>query len=416
MKTKLLRKIFTRTAALALCSVTVLSFAACKKEKKTENPQAAIDPNATSVSYYAYDLSGITLGTYKGVEIKKDLTVKDIEVREYYYDDLKSVSKLNETNDDGEITAESDFYKKYLALQIKSGVNVKEGDLVNIDYEGYLGDTKFDGGTAAAYDLLIGSDAFIDGFEDSIIGHEAGTDFDINVTFPENYGSADLAGKAVVFKIKLNYIYPEMTEETVDIIEEVYKAANTTEKAAEETAAESTPTATEAPAYKPPFSTVDEYKAYVQATLKESKDKEFEENKANEVLMIIRNNSKFESYPEDVLQVFENALNAQAAAYGIDLKTYLSYFYGISTDEQIEQYKKLQVGYECVIAGIIKAEGLKITEEEFNAGVTKYTKEYGYESEEVLLEQVPKEDIENKLLSDKVLKLIVDEAKIVVVK
>ena len=94
-------------------------------------------------------------------------------------------------------------------LNTTEGLEVEDGDVVNIDYTGYLDGEAFDGGSTngAGADLEIGSDTYIDGFEEGIIGHTVGETFDLNLTFPENYGNEDLAGKDVVFETTINGIY-----------------------------------------------------------------------------------------------------------------------------------------------------------------------------------------------------------------
>ncbi len=96
-------------------------------------------------------------------------------------------------------------------LDTTEGLEAKDGDTVNIDYTGYLDGEAFDGGSTngAGADLELGSDTYIDGFEDGIVGHKVGETFDLNLTFPENYGNSDLAGKDVVFTVTLNGIYQQ---------------------------------------------------------------------------------------------------------------------------------------------------------------------------------------------------------------
>ena len=95
------------------------------------------------------------------------------------------------------------------SLDTTEGLEAKDGDKVNIDYTGYLDGEAFDGGSTdgAGADLELGSDTYIDGFEEGIVGHKVGETFDLNLTFPENYGNSDLAGKDVVFTVTLNGIY-----------------------------------------------------------------------------------------------------------------------------------------------------------------------------------------------------------------
>lgn len=113
-----------------------------------------------------------------------------------------STSSESTDTDSSEDSSES-------SLDTTEGLEAKDGDKVNIDYTGYLDGEAFDGGSTdgAGADLELGSDTYIDGFEEGIVGHKVGETFDLNLTFPENYGNSDLAGKDVVFTVTLNGIY-----------------------------------------------------------------------------------------------------------------------------------------------------------------------------------------------------------------
>ena len=135
-----------------------------------------------------------TLGQYKNIEV--------------------TLLELKVTDED----VESELYYKLSSLAAKTDRTVVENhDVVNIDFVGKLDDVAFDGGSAEAFDLQIGSKNFIDGFEDGLIGTAVGDTVDLNVTFPESYGSSDLAGKDVVFTVTVNSIMamPELTDSII---------------------------------------------------------------------------------------------------------------------------------------------------------------------------------------------------------
>lgn len=126
------------------------------------------------------------LGDYKAIKIAKDeIEVTEDEVNEALAEKVRGASVLEEAKEDKV---------------------AEEHDTVNIDFTGYINDEKFTGGEAQGYDLTLGTQSFIDTFEKQIEGHKKGDEFDVNVTFPENYGSAELAGKPALFKVKLNLI------------------------------------------------------------------------------------------------------------------------------------------------------------------------------------------------------------------
>ena len=136
----------------------------------------------------------------------------------YKYEDVMTLADykgLDITETITEFTDQEvdDYIKSSMDYEVVDGTTVKDQDSVNIDYEGKIDGTAFDGGTDTGYDLVIGSDTFIDGFEDQLIGMKASETKDINVTFPEDYGSADLAGKDAVFTVTVNTISrkPELT-------------------------------------------------------------------------------------------------------------------------------------------------------------------------------------------------------------
>lgn len=181
----------------------------------------------------------VKLGTYKGIEVEKiDTTVSGQEIDE----EIDRVRRQNARKID--VTDRA----------------AKDGDITNIDFEGFVDDVAFEGGKGENYSLTLGSKSFIPGFEDQIVGHEIGEEFDVNVTFPEDYHSEDLKGKAAVFKCKLNSLQeeqlPELDDEYVSDISDA--------------------------------ETVDEYKANIRKQLEEKKQKQAKnktENTAIEKLM-----------------------------------------------------------------------------------------------------------------------------------
>lgn len=133
--------------------------------------------------YYSYDMKDyVTVKDYS-TEIDKETTDYDYAVEAFY----------NQT------------FGENLKQKLESG-KVENGDVANIDYKGTLNGVAFDGGTATGYDLEIGAGQFIDGFEEGLIGVDIGTTVNLDLKFPDSYHSADLAGKAVVFEVKVNYV------------------------------------------------------------------------------------------------------------------------------------------------------------------------------------------------------------------
>lgn len=161
----------------------------------------------------AGDEGEIELGDYKGITVEYAESTEEVEVTD---DEVETqVTTLLEENKTSE--------------EIKDRA-VKDGDIVNIDYEGTKDGVAFDGGTAEGYELTIGSGTFIDGFEDGLIGVEIGETTKLNLTFPEEYSNEDLAGQDVVFEVTVNSIRVENTPELTDD----FVAENTEYKTVEE--------------------------------------------------------------------------------------------------------------------------------------------------------------------------------------
>ena len=177
-----------RLKKLALMSMVVLAtMSACGVSKKgsTDSTDAKTATEAKTDEKAPSDYGSVELGDYIGVEIPNiDTSVSDQDV------DAQINTELQQDPDKEQITDRA----------------VQEGDTVNIDYTGTKDGVAFDGGSAKGYDLVIGSNNFIEGFESGLIGHNIGEDVQLNLTFPSDYNNKDLAGAAVVFDVKINSI------------------------------------------------------------------------------------------------------------------------------------------------------------------------------------------------------------------
>lgn len=271
----------------------------------------------------------VKLGEYKNIPVDtKSDTFKE------FYDDI--ISSDISTND---------LYVK------KTEGEVADGDTANIDYEGKKDGVAFDGGTAKGYDLTIGSGSFIDGFEDGLIGKKIGDTVDLNLTFPENYQSTELAGKAVVFTVKINYV--KTSEERKP--EDYYKELD--------------------------FASLEDYTADVK-----------ERAAKNYLLDAVKANSEIKSYPEkDTETIYDTYRNMYETniknSYGIDLNSYLSYnnqteddFKSSLTDNQIKPLMDEQM----VLYAVLDKEKLGLTDDEVKAKLDETVKLYNGVSEDTI--------------------------------
>ena len=305
----------------------------------------------------------VTLGKYKGLTIKVNpIYVTDKQVMER----IASETRKN----------------------LKEGT-VESGDIVNIDYVGKIDGEEFDGGRAEGYDLEIGSSTFIDGFEDGIIGMQGGETKDLELKFPEDYHSTDLAGKDVVFTVTVNSIsrVPELTDEVADSISKGM--------------------------------TAESYKKNVRKTLEEQEKESQKSESEQEILQIVYDNATISDFPEKSLQnTIERAKDYyewMASTYGMSFEEYLS-TYGMSQEEfltQIQSVAEEALGEEMTLLSIAKEENIKISDEEYRDGLARYAEAQGWDDPFKIEESYGENYIKNSLLQEKVLDFLYDNANIV---
>lgn len=261
----------------------------------------------------------------------------------------------------------------------------KLGDTVNIDYKGLKDGVAFDGGTAQGYDLTLGSNTFIDGFEEGLVGTKIGQKIDLDLTFPKKYSNADLAGQAVVFEVTVNGIttVPELTDELVAEKIEGYN-------------------------------TVAEYEAGIKEEIAEEKKVSDDNNKKMAMWELILANAKVKSYPteevDEIIKDMEEYYTQYASAYGVSLDDFITS--SGSTREEFDNSMKEQaqkeVASRLVAEEIAKKEGLELTEEEYKAGLEKYVTELQFESEQALLDEVGEKALRAELLREKVVNALME--------
>ena len=233
-------------------------------------------------------------------------------------------------------------------------------DIANIDYEGSVDGIPFDGGKAEGHDLKLGSGQFIPGFEDQIVSHAIGDEFDVNVTFPTEYHAEELAGKAAVFKVKLNALkvneLPELDDEFVRDVSE--------------------------------FDTLDEYKADIKAKLEEKNAKMADNAVEDQILEALMNKleaeipeAMFETETENFVRDYDNRLRMQ----GLDLATYFKYT-GMNLDmmrQQLRPQAEKQVKTRLALEKIAELENIVVSDEEIEAEYSRIAEAYGMEIEKV---------------------------------
>ena len=321
----------------------------------------------------------------QGVELKAVCVTKpEIEITDYK--GIKAPKEVKEITD-ADIDNQIDVIRKKNARIVSVDDRAAQlNDEVIIDFEGFFGDEAFEGGKGEDHPLKLGSGQFIPGFEDQIVGHNIGDEFDVTVTFPENYQMSDYAGKEAVFKCKLKAIsYEELPEINDDLIKD----------------------ATE-------FDTVDEYRADIKSKLEEAAvqqaDSAFENAVMNALIEKVDApipNCMFEQRIDALMRSFEQQLRQQ----GMDLKLYFQYT-GMDADSFRDTYRDRavnEVKLRLALEKISEVENLEPTEEEINNGLADVAAANNMDVETVK-RFIPMEDYIEDLRVQKAVDLVKENA------
>lgn len=287
----------------------------------------------------------------EGKELKDMKLSKYMELGEYTNVEVSPV--LSQVSD---VRVQEQMQELFNTQVVDFGITdraVAVGDIANIDFAGYIDGVAFEGGTGR-YNLEIGSGDFIEGFEDGLIGAMPGEAVELNLTFPENYGSADLAGKDVVFEVTVNYIVPEMSDELI--------AKFNNEN----------------------YSTVQEMEDFVRGLVQQEVDLENKDRVIKAAMQKIIANSTFKEVPEFLIEqqktVIKNKLAPTLEGTGVDIETYLTVFYGST----LAQTAEANVKERMVIQAIANEAGIEVTDEELDAALEEVGANYGVTGEEML--------------------------------
>lgn len=285
-------------------------------------------------------LPEIKLGEYKGVKVEREtVNVTEEKVNEELESLRKRAGKLKET---------------------EAGTKAELNDTANIDFEGFIDGEAFDGGKAEGFDLTLGSGSFIDNFEDQIVGHVAGDEFDVNVSFPENYGAANLAGKPALFKVKLNTV--KRTEE-----------AKLDDELAKELGHE----------------TLEELTVKTKENLEKREETRISNDLRNKVVEAVLETTKIEVPSALTDREVENQINRfaqQMQMQGISLAQYFE-MTGQTIEamkEQMREGAEKAVKTDLVLSEIAKVEKIEATDEEVNNEIEMMAAMYGMDKDTII--------------------------------
>lgn len=322
-----------------------------------------------------------------GVKLKATcITKPEVEVKDYKGIEVEKV--VNPVTDE-DINKQLDALReKNVTVETVDDRAAENGDDVVIDFEGFKDDVAFEGGKAEDFTLSLGSGQFIPGFEDQIVGHNAGEEFDINVTFPKEYQVKELAGAPAVFKIKLKSISKKVMPELDDDM-----VKDSTE-----------------------FDTVDEYKADVKKKLEEANEKHADSEVEAKIF-----DKVIENMTAEIPQVmFDNRVNEmiseleqRLAPQGISLDLYMQY-----TGQTIDTVKKAyaeqaekQVKLRLALEKIAKLENIEVTEDELKAEFDKLAEAYKLDVDQIK-QFIHDDDLKKDIAVGKAVDLIKDAAVI----
>ena len=310
----------------------------------------------------------VKLGDYKGIEVEKvDYTVTDEDVDK----DIESVRARN---------------ARVVTVDDRA---VESGDIAVIDFEGFVDDVPFEGGKGENYELEIGSNTFIPGFEDQIIGAKVDDLIDVNVTFPEEYHAEELKGKPAVFKVKVNeIIVRELPELDDDFASEVSE-----------------------------FDTLADYKADVRAKLEEKAKENAEAQIQNAVVDKAIENAEFdvpEAMIEYQIDMIVNDMAQRLSYQGMNLDMYMQYT-GQTMESMREAYREQatkQVNASLVIDAVSAAEGIEVSPEEVELNLVDMSKKYNMELDKLkeLISEPEMDNIKKEMVFTKTIEMLANNA------
>lgn len=367
-----------KTAVLILCALMAAGLVACGGSSGENSSSVSGESTGTSTVSSSSQEDAImsipleegddwkledciVLGDYKGLRLTKTVgQVTEEEVDSY----IQSQATAEEVTDEN--------------------AAVQDGDTVNIDYVGKIDGREFDGGSAQGSVLVIGSDTFIDGFEDGLIGMKKGETKDLNLTFPDDYGNTDVAGKAVVFTVTLNSISraPEQ--------DDAWVSSYTDGK----------------------YTSMDDYRAYMKESLQEGNDEAADQQLNSDAWEQIEKTCTFlklpKSYVEEGSEEFEKNVTSQAEQYNATLDDFITQN-GLTAEEyktRKEQYGRYTAESRLLLEALMQAEQLTDDSQEYKDALAETEKAWGM-TEDALKEQYGedtlKQYVETQMVLDKVI-------------
>ena len=344
---------------------------------ETESEYIVVETEAPMPEYNVSDYLKLTDDDYKNITVE-----------------VPAAQQATDEEVDAEIEMAFHYLEDYDDLvEKKTKGKVKVGDTVNIDYVGTKDGEEFDGGSAEGYDLEIGSGTFIDGFEDGLIGKEIGSEVDLDLTFPEEYGVEELNGADVVFHVTLNYVAenPELTDE----IAEKLSGGE--------------------------YDNVEDYVESVRNSIQEGYDEDYRNNAYTQIMGKLAEMYSLDEYPEENVEYYVNNIMEQyiepyADMYGVSIEDFISMAYNGLTEEEFREQELIPAAessltQEIILTAIAEEEGITMTDSELDEKLQEYADSYGVTVEE-LIGDADREMIRSSELQQKVMEWLFENVNI----
>lgn len=347
--------------------------------------KAAVEESGLDVIFTPYDASVVDMGK-EGAIFKAKVAVKPtVELSEYKgLNGTMDYTKATEDEIEAEVKSMQERNSRLIAVEDRAA---QDGDVADINFEGFVDGVAFDGGKGEDYPLELGSGQFIPGFEEQIVGHNVNDEFDVNVTFPEEYGAEELAGKEAVFKVKLNSL---QSKELPELDDEFAKDLG--------------------------FDTMDELKADIQKNKSEQKEKAAEGKLEDELLEeLVKNLSgeipalMTENAIDEEMQQFSYRMQSQ----GLDMNTYMQYT-GMDMDKLRDSFRERAektVKIRLALDKVAEAENFDVADEEVEEEFKKMAEGYQMEVEK-LKEVISADDVKGDIKFRKAVDCVKENANI----
>ena len=345
-----------------------------KTEENTNEETSSATESYEAIYFKDIEISDkVVLGDYKNLEVVSNVTAITDEDVDNYIDYMLSMSPE--------------------LVEVTDRDVVENGDVANIDYVGKKDGVAFDGGTAQGYDLGIGTGAFIPGFEEGLVGAKVGETIDLNLTFPENYGSPELDGSDVVFTVNVNKISKKVTPEFTD----EYVAGLGIENVA----------------------TVEEYRVYLKNMMEDAEEEYALQDVQTQIITMVTENATVTEVPQELIDRFynvnKNNMSYNAMMYGMDLESFVSAYYGMDAEtfeKETIAAAEISAKQALVCLAIAENENLTLTEEDVEKAIEENYASYGYADADTFKKSIDLEEYKDSLLLNKVLDFLVENATI----